>query len=175
MTAMWATWQARVALAAVTAALCIGGVFAWRQRLIAQGDAQGAGRVQQAWDAETYQRNLATGQANAVRQRAAEKVADEHAQRQAQTAVAIAAARTTERSLRAEIQRLNRRPQPYAADESGLAACTREATTARQLLGACSQRYTVLAADADGLRIQLLGLHQWVARVCPVPATGGGQ
>lgn len=162
-------------LGAAALAALVWGVHSYQGHLIDKGDAQGAARVQQAWDADTYQRNLATGQANAVRQRAAEKVADEQAQRQAKTAADVAAARTTERGLRAEIKRLNARPQPFTADESGLAACTREATTARELLGACSQRYTVLAADADSLRDQVLGLQQWHANVCSVPATGAAQ
>lgn len=162
-------------LGAASLAALVWGVHSYQGHLIAKGDAQGAARVQQAWNAETYQRNLATGQANAVRQRAAEKVADEQAQRQAQTDAAIALARTTERGLRAEIKRLNGRLKPFTADESGLAACTREATTARELLGACSHRYTVLAADADRLRDQVLGLQQWHSRVCTVPAAGAAQ
>lgn len=162
-------------LGAAALAALVWGLNSYQGHLIAKGDAQGADRVQKAWDANTHQRNLATGQANAVRQRAAEKVADEQAQRQAQTDAAIALARTTERGLRAEIKRLNGRLKPFTADESGLAACTREATTARELLGACSYRYTVLAADADRLRDQVLGLQQWHSRVCTVPAAGAAQ
>lgn len=162
-------------LGAASLAALVWGVHSYQGHLIDKGDAQGAARVQQAWNAETYQRNLATGQANAVRQRAAEKVADEQAQRQAQTDAAIAVARTTERGLRAEIKRLNGRLKPFTADESGIAACTREATTARELLGACSYRYTVLAADADRLRDQVLGLQQWHSRVFTVPAAGAAQ
>lgn len=165
----------KLLLGAVALAALVWGVNAYQGHLIAKGDTQGASRVQAAWDTDTYQRNLATGQANAVRQRAAEKVADEQAQRQAKTAAAIATARVTERGLRAEIKRLNTRPKPFAADESGLAACTREAATARELLGACSYRYAVLAADADGLRDQVLGLQQWHIDVCTVPAAGASQ
>lgn len=162
-------------LGAASLAALVWGVHSYQGYLIAKGDAQGAARVQQAWNADTYQRNLATGQANAVRQRAAEKVADEQAQRQATTEKRFALAAATERSLRAEIKRLNSRPKPFTVDDTGLAACTREATTARELLGTCSYRYTVLAADADRLRDQVLGLQQWHSRVCTVPAAGAAQ
>ena len=162
---------AQLLLGAAALAAAIWGLSSYRTSLIEQG----AARVQALWDAEKYQRTLATGQANAVRQRAAEKVAEDHAQRQATTEKRFALAAATERSLRAEIKRLNSRPKPFTVDDTGLAACTREATAARELLGACGHRYTVRAGEADGLRDQVLGLQQWAADVCHarVPAAGG--
>jgi pantothenate synthetase len=61
-------------------------------------------------------------------------------------------------SLRDLVARLNARPVPQGADAAGYA---REATAARQLLDECSGRYRDLAAQADELRVQVIGLIEW--------------
>lgn len=165
-------------LGAAALAALVWGLNSYQGHLIAKGDAQGADRVQKAWDADTHQRNLATGQANAVRQRAAEKVADEQAQREAKTAAAAARTATTLRGLRAEIDRLQKRDRPYGDGEPGLAACTREAAALRELFGESAAAYAELVQETAGLRDQVLGLQRWHTSVCPVPrapASGGQQ
>lgn len=66
-------------------------------------------------------------------------------------------------SLRDEISRLNARPVPEGA---AAAAYAGEAGAARELLGACSQRYTDLAREAEELRDQVIGLQQFAINVC---------
>ncbi len=57
---------------------------------------------------------------------------------------------------------------PGASSDASTNAVVDEATTARDLLGQCSQRYTTVAADADGLRLQVIGLQAFVTDVCLV-------
>lgn len=165
--------------AALVLLLCaaIWGVKAWEARLIARGDAQGAKRVQAAWDADERQRSLVTAGYNTLRQRNAEKVADEQAHKEAARLAAAASAAAALRSLRAEIARLNARTDPYPAGDAGLAACAVEATTSRELFGESAQAYVELAAEADQLSDQVAGLQRFALDVChagqPVPVLPG--
>ena len=169
-------WMKPTALVLLLCA-AIWGVKAWEARLIARGDAQGAKRVQAAWDADERQRSLVTAGSNTLRQRNAEKVADEQAHKEAARLAAAASAAAALRSLRAEIARLNARTDPYPAGDAGLAACAVEATTGRELFGESAQAYVELAAEADQLSDQVAGLQRFALDVChagqPVPVLRG--
>ena len=144
----------------------------YQDHLISQGDAQGAARVQQAWDDQEHLRNQVTAAGNTLRQRHAEKVAHEQTQREAASKAAADSAAASLRSLRAEIARLKARPNPYPAGDAGLAACAGEADTARELFGDSAEAYVDLAAEADQLRDQVIGLQQFARDVCRT-GTGG--
>ena len=163
----------RLLAIAVAIAAAIAGVNFWQSHLVNKGDAQGATRVQAAWDAQEAARNASTARDNATKFRNAERTAHEDAQREtARRANAVAAA-TAVRSLHAEIARLNSRPHPYPATDAGLAACAGEATTARELFGESSGAYQELAAEADGLRDQVTGLQDFAHAVCRAGQSGG--
>ena len=163
--------RALVIAAAILGA--IAGVKLWESHLIAKGGAQGAARVQAAWDAQEDARSQATARDNAIKFRNLERTAHEDAKREAARAARDAAAAAAVRGLRAEIARLNARPDPYPAGDAGLAACAGEAATARELLGESSGAYQQLAAEADGLRDQVIGLQQFARDVCRAGTSGG--
>ena len=163
--------RALVIAAAILGA--IAGVTLWESHLIAKGDVQGATRVQAAWDAQEDARSQATARDNAIKFRNLERTAHEDAKREAARAARDAAAAAAVRGLRAEIARLNARPDPYPAGDAGLAACAGEAATARELLGESSGAYQQLAAEADGLRDQVIGLQQFARDVCRAGTSGG--
>ena len=163
--------RALVIAAAILGA--IAGVKLWESHLIAKGDAQGAARVQAAWDAQEDARSQATARDNATKFRNLERIAHEDAKREAARAARDAAAAAAVRGLRAEIARLNARPDPYPAGDAGLAACAGEAATARELLGESSGAYQELAAEADQLRDQVIGLQQFARDVCRAGTSGG--
>ncbi|MDA8449822.1 hypothetical protein M4R23_09010 [Acidovorax sp. GBBC 3332] len=162
----------RLIALAVLICASVYGVKRWEGSLIARGDAQGASRVQAAWDRQEGERREATARDNATKFRNTERVTDEDARRATARATRDAAAAAAVRSLRAEIARLAARPDPYPAGDAGLAACAREAATARELLGASSDAYRAVAAAADGLRDQVIGLQAFARDVChaPMPA-----
>lgn len=142
------------------------GVKAWQSHLVATGDTRGAARVQSAWDAQENERNAATARDNATKFRNAERVAHEDAQRETARRARDAAAAAAVRSLRAEVARLNSRPDPYAAGDAGLAACAGEARAARELFSESAAAYSELAATADGLSSQVTGLQDFARTVC---------
>lgn len=162
-----------VRLIAVGVLICaaILGVKAWESRLISKGDARGAARVQHAWDTQERDRNEATARDNAAKFRNAERTAHEDAQREAARRARDAAAAAAVRSLRAEVARLNQRPDPYPAGDAGLAACAGEARTARELFSESAAAYSELAATADGLRDQVTGLQDFARTVCRATPT----
>lgn len=163
----------RIFAAAVLLAAAVWGTLAWRSHLVATGDAQGAARVQQAWDAQENERNAATARDNATKFRNAERTAHEDAQREATRRARDVVAAAAVRSLRAEIARLNSRPDPYPAGDAGRAACAGEARTARELFGESAGAYQELAAEADGLRDQVTGLQDFARDVCGAGKAGG--
>jgi len=163
----------RVAASLALALAAAWGVNTYLDGLVARGDAQGAARVQNAWDASEAQRSATTARDNSTKRLNAERVSNENAQREAVRVDRDAAAAASMRSLRAEIDRLNQRPNPYPTGDAGIAACAREASTGRELFGESSGAYQELAAEADGLRDQVAGLHDFVRGVCraPMPTT----
>ncbi len=161
----------RLIVVGVLICAAILGVKAWESRLISKGDARGAARVQHAWDTQERDRNEATARDNAAKFRNAERTAHEDAQREAARRIRDAAAAAAVRGLRAEVARLNQRPDPYPAGDAGLAACAGEARTARELFGESSSAYQELAAEADGLRDQVTGLQDFARTVCRATPT----
>ena len=161
----------RLIVVGVLICAAILGVKAWESRLISKGDARGAARVQHAWDTQERDRNEATARDNAAKFRNAERTAHEDAQREAARRIRDAAAAAAVRGLRAEVARLNSRPDPYPAGDAGLAACAGEARTARELFGESSSAYQELAAEADGLRDQVTGLQDFARIVCRATPT----
>lgn len=156
----------RLIVVGVLICAAIWGVKAWESRLISKGDARGAARVQAAWDAQENARNAATARDNAAKFRNAERVAHEDAQREAARRARDAAAAAAVRGLRAEVARLNSRPDPYPAGDAGLAACAGEARAARELFSESAAAYSELAATADGLSSQVAGLQDFARTVC---------
>lgn len=129
----------------------------------------GSDRVQAKWDIErarqTEIRLEAEQAARKEEQRRAEesqKIADDQSKRETEYRVRVAAAEQSLGGLRDTVARLNSRPAPGNAEAAGYA---REARTARELLGTCSAEYRGLAAEADAVRIQAIGLQAWVNKV----------
>jgi len=87
-----------------------------------------------------------------------DKIARELQTRETEHAASVASSHNVTNRLRNEITRLNARPVPANPE---LAACFREARTARELLGTCAERYRELAEEADGIRIQLTGFQEF--------------
>lgn len=92
----------------------------------------------------------------------ADKISRELQTREAEHTANIASSHNITSRLRNEITRLNSRPMPANPE---LAPCIREANTARELLGTCSERYRELAEEADGLRIQLTGFQEFAKSI----------
>ena len=157
---------ARYLLALAVMAASYWGFGLYQDHLISQGDAQGAGRVQQAWNDQERLRSQVTAAGNTLRQRHAEKVAHEQTQREAASKAAADSAAASLRSLRAELARLKSRANPYPAGDAGLTACAGEAATARELFGDSAEAYVDLAAEADQLRDQVTGLQQFATDIC---------
>lgn len=170
----------------ITSALVLAtvlGLRAWNAHLVALGDAQGAERVQGQWQAADAQRKQEQAQAEAqvaqeradlerqarqqeqVKQREAERIAREQANREAALRTAVSAADARNRSLHTTIAQLN---ADATARLSGTAAstCTASdidaAATARNALGQCSSRYAAVAATADQLSVQVTGLLDFI-------------
>ncbi|GKT18676.1 DUF2514 domain-containing protein [Acidovorax sp. SUPP2522] len=161
----------RIAAAVALTLAVVLGVRAWNAHLLQQGDSQGSARVQSAWDKQEADRSAATARDNATKFRNSERVANEDAKREAARLVRDAAAAAAVRGLHHEISRLNKRTDPYPAGDAGIAACTRDAATARELFGHSAQAYSDLAAAADGLRDQVTGLQDFARSVCRAPIT----
>ena len=141
-----------------------------------------AGRQNALRELADYKRQVAEANAKVIeqanldtliKQRNAERTADEQAARDAEVARQLAAARLAADGLRDEITRLNRRPLPQ---DPRAAAFAREASAARSALQQCGERYTAMDGAAKSLGSQVIGLQAWVASVCqqnaPAPAQG---
>lgn len=98
---------------------------------------------------------------NSLRQQV-ERIAVNAIEREKQRNRALADAQRANAGLRDTIAALNARPTP--ADPSA-AAFAHEASTARELLGACAQEYRAVAADADGLADQVTALQEYANSV----------
>ena len=167
------------------------GVKVWQTHLIAKGDAQGAARIQTRWNtaedkrqgdekeaAARLEKERAEAESKAriadqIKQQTAERIAREQNEREASLRASLDRAGARNRSLLDTINELNLHARARAAadvssssPDASAATLADEATTARSVLGQCSQRYTTVAADADGLRLQVIGLQAYVADVC---------
>lgn len=183
----------RVVAAILLTIAVVFGVRAWNAHLVAQGDAQGDSRVRAEWreadikrqaaesaaaaqaQAESAERQRRAREEDQLKQQQAERIAREQAQREAAKQAALDRAESRNRGLLGAIADLNARAAaaatavPGAGQDPGAVALIGEASTARELLGQCSSRYTAVAADADGLRSQVIGLQDFVATVCRAP------
>ncbi len=92
----------------------------------------------------------------------AQRIVDDLGKAQAATAVRAVRAERAADGLRDTIAALNARPLPDAPSCPAAAGHAREATVARELLGACAEEYRGVAAEADRLRDQVTGLQGWV-------------
>ena len=156
------TWLIRAAIAAAVVAGIILAYTAWRDSLIAQGDAQGAARVQAQWDQDKIERAAETlkavAQARAQEQAHAQKVQEalNAANTRAQKAqAAAAAARRTADSLRDDLN--------TASTDLPSASCSsiREYTaTLNGIFGECTREVERLAAAAQGHASDALTLQE---------------
>ncbi|WP_208508387.1 DUF2514 domain-containing protein [Variovorax paradoxus] len=184
----------RVIAAVLLTLAVVFGVRAWNAHLVAEGDAQGDSRVRAEWreadtkrqaaesaaaaqaQAESAERQRRAREEDQLKQQQAERNSREQAQREAALQSALARADSRNRGLLGTIADLNARAAAAAAamsgagQDSGAVAFIGQASTARELLGQCSSRYTAVAADADGLRSQVIGLQDFVASVCSAPS-----
>lgn len=96
-------------------------------------------------------------------QRENERIADEASKRERRLAANAATSQLAAGSLRDEVARLNARPVPT---DPGAAALAGEAAVAREQLGKCATEYRAVAQGSDELRDQVMGLQDWVSRVC---------
>lgn len=98
---------------------------------------------------------------NSLRQQV-ERIAVHAIERENQRNRVLADAQRANASLRDTISRLNSRTAP--ADPVA-ARYADEAGTARELLGACAQEYRAVAAAADDLTNQVIGLQEYASSV----------
>lgn len=184
----------RLLMAVVLTLGAVLGVQLWNAHLIAKGDAQGADRVRTEWNTANTQRQAdeAKARMEAAQKRAiaevaerdqekakqieAERIAREQAQREQAQSAALAAAESRNRSLHTTIAQLNANAAARLSSpgpQSCTAADIDAATTARELLGECSSRYTALGGIADRLSGQVTGLQDYVKSVIQPGQTGG--
>ena len=185
----------RILIAVVLTLGAVMGVRLWNTNLIAQGDAQGAGRVQNEWNisedkrlaAEATARMEAAKKSAAAETKArteeqakqieAERIAHEQAQREQAQRTSLAAAESRNRSLHTTIAQLNANAAAAKLSGTGAQSCTSAdvdaATTARTALGECSSRYTALGGVADRLSGQVTGLQDYVRSVTLSGQAGG--
>lgn len=164
-------WIRLAILAAFGAAVLTAGL-ALRAHFVSVGEAN----VQTRWDAQKRV-DLDTSlqlqrQANAdllIRFKNSERNADEQVRLGALRATRDAAAAHERGRLLDTIATLNRRPLPPTCDAACVATLAREAATGRELLGSCATRYQSVAAAADELRDQVIGLQADAADVCRAP------
>ena len=181
-----------LAIVAITVGVLFG-INVWNTHLVAKGDAQGAARLPTRWDTAEARRQAdekdAAARASAdqaeaerkartaeqVKQQEAERIAHEQAEREATLRASLRSAESRNRGLHDTINELNLHARararaaadvPGACTDASASAFADDAATARSLLGQCSDRRTALAGDADGLRLQVIGLQAYVTDVC---------
>lgn len=162
----------RLAIFAAIGAAVVAAGLTLRAHLISVGEAN----VQVRWDAQKRIDADASAQlqrqANAdllIRMKNAERNADEQARLAALREARDAAAATERGRLLATVATLNKRQLPASCDAACVDALAREAATGRELLGQCATRYQSVAAAADQLRDQVIGLQADAANVCRAP------
>lgn len=185
----------KVALIVIATLAAVLGLRAWNGHLVTQGDAQGAARVQHAWDQAEEQRKAAESAASAkaalkraadetaarvaeqAKQKETERIAHEQAQREQASRTALDTATARNRSLLTTIAQLNANAAAAKLSDTGPQSCTASdidgATAARTALGECSSRYTALGGVADRLSGQVTGLQDYVRSVTKQGQAGG--
>lgn len=166
-------WWVRLLLIAGLVAGIVAGAAAIRSHYISQGDAQGAQRIQSAWDAQKRVDDAESlhiqKQANAdllQKFRNTERISDEEATRAHRRLIRQRAAAVAVDGLLNTVETLNRRDPSEANSDPRVTRLVKDAATARELLGSCSAAHRDLGAEADRLRDQVAGLHDFVATVC---------
>lgn len=115
----------------------------------------------------TYRAEVATATAQAQAQARAteknmqtqlERLTHENKKREKKLSDSAAAANSTAQRLRDTINTINARE---ASTDPGITRILEQANTARNLLGACAERYTSVAAEADRLVNQVNGLQSF--------------
>jgi Tfp pilus assembly major pilin PilA len=164
LTALRATFSHPLAIAtAVLVALLLAAIGVQTVRL-ADAETQVATKAADIATLRTQHANelLAAEQKHRAEEQAkqadSERISHEQDQKLADVTARAVSAQHAAASLRNEVARLNARPVPTDPVAAGYAG---EASVARQLLDACSSRYTELAASADQLRVQVIGLIDW--------------
>lgn len=92
-----------------------------------------------------------------------ERIADETTKKNDQLVIQSVAVNRAVVGLRAEVARLNARPAPVCPEAAAIAV---EASTARDVLGECSERYRAVASETDRLSVQVTGLQDYANSVC---------
>lgn len=173
------TAPAQILIAVVLALGAVCGAELWAAHLTTKGYTQGAQAMRTIWETVETQRladeararlqaEAAARKSEQAKQKETERIAHEQAQREATLRAAVAAADARQRSLHTTIAQLN---ADAAARLSGTGspACTAAdvdaAATARELLGACSDRYATVAGAADELAGQVTGLQDYVQAI----------
>jgi len=137
----------------------------------------GADRVQKQWDAERRQalEEALTAEAQKRAQelqkrQETERIAHENHQLQMALIERNRVAVERERGLLDALAELDERlaDQERASADAVASALAREARTAAQLLGRCTGRYRSVAAAADALKDQVIGLQDYANHVCHV-------
>ena len=164
-------WVRLLLIGGLVAAI-VAGAAGIRSHYISQGDAQGAQRIQGLWDkqklvdsAVALERQQKANAEQLQKFRNTERITDEEALRTQRRLGRERNAAAVIDSLRGTIDRLNRRDLSAAASDPRLAGIAQEAATARELFGICSAAHKDLGAEADRLRDQVTGLHDFVATV----------
>ncbi len=159
----------RIALWSAVAAAVVGIGLAVRSHFIGEGEAI----VQSRWDAQkrtdleaslVLERERNADQL--TRFKNSERNTDEQNRRDRERSQRDARAVAQRDSMLATIAALNRRHLPETCDAACVAALAREAATGRELLGRCTTRYQSVAAGADELRDQVIGLQADAIKVC---------
>ena len=98
---------------------------------------------------------------------ARQNVEEAYAQEKRKSSAAAARARTQLDGLRDELYAI---PAPSKAGADSAPACRTDAgTLERQLLGQCATALVGVAAEADRLAMQVLGLQGYIRMVCTAP------
>lgn len=163
------------ALAVLVAAALL---FQWqRSHYIGLGES----RVQARWNAQRLadekealreERERRAEENRKVKE--AERITDENHVLQQEMADLRVAVVHRERSLHDDIADLQQRltEQERTSQDALAAARAREACTVAELLGRCTARYRTVAAAAQELKIQVMGLQDWEHNVCQANGQG---
>jgi aconitase B len=126
-------------------------------------------RIAQMQEAHSVSLTKSTEAARAQEQAlgaAKQKVEEAYAIEKRKAAVAARSARAELDGLRNELYAI---PAPAASSNSATIPRTDGATIERQLLGSCAATLVEVAAGADFLAAQLVGLQGYVRNVCVAP------
>lgn len=171
--------RVRILIVIVLTLAAVWGVHAWNKRLYNEGYSKGGGAVLREWQAADNKRlkdeaealalaQKASREAETSKQKEAERIANEQAQREQASRAALAAATDRNRSLLTTIAQLNSDAAARLSSPSAQSCTTADidaAARARTALGECSSEYTAVAGVADQLTDKVSGLQDYVRSV----------